>query len=93
MNTPPIVSQQEWEVACQQLPVKEKALTRSREARSSGVGKHFAPGWADAAQLRRRTSRSISSQFPVFDKSELTAETPISDRCLAKSNWFRFGQF
>ena len=28
MNTPPIVSQQEWEAARQQLLVKEKALTR-----------------------------------------------------------------
>src|ERR1700735_1729480 len=32
MNTPPIVSQQEWEAAHQQLLVKEKALTRSRDA-------------------------------------------------------------
>src|SRR6266700_2120069 len=32
MNTPPIVSQQEWEAAHQQLLVKEKAFTRSRDA-------------------------------------------------------------
>jgi predicted dithiol-disulfide oxidoreductase (DUF899 family) len=32
MNTPPIVSAQEWEAARQQLLVKEKALTRSRDA-------------------------------------------------------------
>jgi predicted dithiol-disulfide oxidoreductase (DUF899 family) len=32
MNTPPIVSQQEWEAARQQLLVKEKALTHSRDA-------------------------------------------------------------
>jgi hypothetical protein len=31
-NKPPIVSQQEWEVARQKLLVKEKALTRSRDA-------------------------------------------------------------
>ena len=31
MKTPPIVSQQEWEAA-RQLLVKEKALTRSRDA-------------------------------------------------------------
>src|SRR5437870_9167516 len=31
-KTPPIVSQQEWEAARQQLLVKEKALTRSRDA-------------------------------------------------------------
>ena len=32
MNTPPVVSQQEWEAARQQLLVKEKAFTRSRDA-------------------------------------------------------------
>ena len=32
MNTPPIVSQQEWEAARQQLLVNEKTLTRSRDA-------------------------------------------------------------
>ncbi len=32
MNTPPIVSAQEWEAARQQLLVKEKALTRARDA-------------------------------------------------------------
>jgi predicted dithiol-disulfide oxidoreductase (DUF899 family) len=32
MNTPQIVSQQEWEAARQQLLVKEKAMTRSRDA-------------------------------------------------------------
>ena len=32
MKTPPMVSQQEWETARQQLLVKEKAFTRSRDA-------------------------------------------------------------
>src|SRR6266567_8781449 len=32
MKTPPSVSQQEWEAARQQLLVKEKAFTRSRDA-------------------------------------------------------------
>jgi predicted dithiol-disulfide oxidoreductase (DUF899 family) len=32
MNTPPIVSQREWEAAHQQLIVKEKVFTRSRDA-------------------------------------------------------------
>jgi predicted dithiol-disulfide oxidoreductase (DUF899 family) len=32
MKTPPIVSAQEWEAACQQLLVKEKELTRARDA-------------------------------------------------------------
>jgi len=32
MNTPPIVSRREWEAARQQLLVKEKSLTRARDA-------------------------------------------------------------
>src|SRR5262245_16163195 len=32
MNTPPIVSPQEWDAARQQLLVKEKALTRAHDA-------------------------------------------------------------
>jgi len=32
MKTPPIVSEQQWEAARQQLLVKEKAFTRSRDA-------------------------------------------------------------
>src|SRR5215467_6770179 len=32
MNTPPIVPPQEWETARQQLLVKEKELTRARDA-------------------------------------------------------------
>jgi predicted dithiol-disulfide oxidoreductase (DUF899 family) len=32
MNTPPIVSPDEWEAARQQLLVKEKELTRARDA-------------------------------------------------------------
>src|SRR5437867_4616639 len=32
MKPPPVVSRQEWQVARQQLLVKEKALTRSRDA-------------------------------------------------------------
>src|SRR5262245_8944645 len=32
MNTPPIVSPQEWEAARQRLLVKEKELTRARDA-------------------------------------------------------------
>ena len=32
MNTPPIVSPQEWEAAREKLLVKEKELTRARDA-------------------------------------------------------------
>src|ERR1700729_1300743 len=32
VNTPPVVSQEEWEAAREQLLLKEKAFTRSRDA-------------------------------------------------------------
>lgn len=32
MNTPPIVSPEAWEAACQQMLAKEKAITRARDA-------------------------------------------------------------
>ena len=32
MHTPPVVSSQDWEAAREQLLVKEKALTRARDA-------------------------------------------------------------
>jgi predicted dithiol-disulfide oxidoreductase (DUF899 family) len=32
MKTPPIVSQEEWEAARQEMPLKKKAFTRSRDA-------------------------------------------------------------
>ena len=32
MKTPPIVSPQEWDTAREQLLIKEKALTRARDA-------------------------------------------------------------
>jgi predicted dithiol-disulfide oxidoreductase (DUF899 family) len=35
MNTPPIVSPQEWEAARERLLVKEKALTRARRRQIS----------------------------------------------------------
>jgi predicted dithiol-disulfide oxidoreductase (DUF899 family) len=47
MNTPPIVSPQEWEAARLQLLVKEKRLTRARDAL--------------AAERRRMPTRSPTS--------------------------------
>jgi len=52
MNTPPIVSPQEWEAARQQLLVKEKALTRSRDAL--------------AAERRRMPWLAVENKY-VFD--------------------------
>ena len=39
MKTPPVVSPQEWQVARQLLLVKEKALTRSRDALAAEIGR------------------------------------------------------
>jgi predicted dithiol-disulfide oxidoreductase (DUF899 family) len=39
MNAPPVVSVQEWEAARQQLLVKEKALTRARDALAAERGR------------------------------------------------------
>ena len=49
MSTPPIVSTQEWEAARQQLLVKEKELTRARDAM--------------AAQRRRMPWMAIEKQY------------------------------
>ncbi len=53
MNTPPIVSQQEWEAARQQLLVKEKVLTRSRDAL--------------AAERRRMPWVAVDKKYREFD--------------------------
>ena len=52
MKTPPIVSQQEWEAARQQLLVKEKALMHARDAM--------------AAERRRMPWMEVEKQY-VFD--------------------------
>ena len=52
MKTPPIVSAQEWEAARQQLLVKEKALTRARDAL--------------AAERRRMPWLAVKKEY-VFD--------------------------
>src|SRR5271163_4023077 len=52
MKTPPIVSPQEWEAARQQLLVKEKELTRARDAM--------------AAERRRMPWMAVEKQF-TFD--------------------------
>jgi predicted dithiol-disulfide oxidoreductase (DUF899 family) len=49
MNTPPIVSPEEWEAARQQLLVKEKELTRARDAM--------------AAQRRRMPWQAVEKEY------------------------------
>jgi predicted dithiol-disulfide oxidoreductase (DUF899 family) len=52
MHTPPVVSSQEWKAAHEQLLVKEKALTRARDAL--------------AAERRRMPWQAIAKEY-VFD--------------------------
>jgi Uncharacterized protein conserved in bacteria len=64
MNTPPIVSQQEWEAARQQLLVKEKALTRSRDALAAERRRMPWLAW------RRSTSSTAQGQGSLLDLFE-----------------------
>ena len=58
MNTPPIVSAQEWHAAREQLLVKEKELTRARDAL--------------AAQRRRMPWLAVEKEY-VFDGPDVKA--------------------
>jgi predicted dithiol-disulfide oxidoreductase (DUF899 family) len=51
MNTPPVVSAEDWEAARQRLLVKEKALTRARDTTLAFVSR--AP-LADIERLKAR---------------------------------------
>ena len=51
MNMPPIVSPQEWEAAREELLVKEKALTRARDAL--------------AAERRRMPRMAVEKEYVV----------------------------
>ena len=52
MNTPPVVSREEWDSAHEEMLVKEKALTRARDAL--------------AAERRRMPWMAVDKQY-VFD--------------------------
>src|SRR6202021_312625 len=67
MKPPPIVSQQEWETARQQLLVREKALTRSRDALAADQVAHL-------AHLNARdTTLVYASRAPQVDIARLKA--------------------
>ena len=59
MKTPPIVTAEEWEAARQQLLVKEKELTRARDAL--------------AAQRRRMPRLAIEKEYAFEDRGERPA--------------------
>ena len=69
--TPPIVSQQEWEAARQQLLVKEKALTRSRDALAA---ERHAELLARLATLPARQREALVLRFYADLSEAQTAE-------------------
>src|SRR5437868_15366648 len=66
MDTPPIVSPQEWEAAREQLLVKEKELTRARDAL--------------AAERRRMPWLAVEKEY-VFDGPERSEERRVGKEC------------
>ena len=64
MNTPPIVSPQEWNVARQQLLEKEKELTRPRRARR---GRRRMPRMAVEKEYRFEGPDGEASLLDVFE--------------------------
>ena len=79
MKTPPIVSPQEWEAARQELLVKEKELTRARDAlaaasgqRASSCASRWSPtGSFTRAYRRVATPASIRSITTCDSRSSL----------------------
>ena len=65
MKTPPIVTQPEWEAARQQLLVKEKELTRARDAL--------------AAERRRMPWLAVDKEY-AFDGPEGRRACPACSR-------------
>ena len=68
IKTPPIVSAQEWEAARQKLLIKEKAVTRSRDAL--------------AAERRRMPWLAVDKKY-TFDGPKGEASLPWHDNDLA----------
>ncbi len=67
INTPPIVSQQQWEAARQQLLVREKALTRSRDALAAGTAGMDA---VDGCPRSPTNSRGLKGKVSLLDLFE-----------------------
>ena len=59
MRTPPVVSPEAWEAARQKMLVKEKALTRARDAPRRRTGRRMP---VDAASRRRMNSRGRTAR-------------------------------
>ena len=65
MSTPPVVSAQEWEAARQQLLVKEKALTRARDALAAE--RRRMPWLAVAKEYQFDGPKGMANLIDLFD--------------------------
>ncbi len=60
MKTPPIVTAEEWQAARERLLVKEKELTRARDAPAAQRRRYAVAGGGDGLRVRgRSTSRGF----------------------------------
>src|SRR5688500_20033615 len=83
IKTPPMVSAEEWEAARQQLLVKEKALTRARDALAAerrrmpwlAVPKKYEFDGPDRKSTRLNSSHLVIS-YAVFCLKKKTTITP-----------------
>ena len=77
MNTPPIVPSEEWEAARQQFLVKEKSLTRARDAL--------------AAERRRMPWMAVEKRYE-FEGPSKSRHTCNSHRSIRAINFSREGK-
>ncbi len=68
-NTPPVVSPQEWEAARQRLLVREKELTRARDALAAQRRCAGPPG-ADPIPAAQPPPGSLGRQSPCPEMSQ-----------------------
>ena len=61
MNTPPTVTRQEWQAAREQLLVREKELTRARDALAAERRRMPWLPWRSRTPSRARTARRACS--------------------------------
>ena len=85
MNTPPIVSPQEWEAAREQLLVKEKELTRARDALAAE--RRRMPRMAVEKDYRFEGPDGPASLLDLFDGPPPADRLPLLLRARRRRGW------
>ncbi len=86
MNTPPIVSPEEWKIAWEDLLVEEKELTRARAALPPRVG--ACAGW----RSRRTTASKARKGRPAWSICSRTAPADCVPRPLYRAGLTTYAQ-